>query len=140
MKFFITHFFILVSYSLFAQELIESEDNLIKTSIYFGGGSFYIDDLQKEELSLFLREIKDINTYEIVIFSHTDNIGGRKYNEWLSMMRSEAVIDQLIINGIPREVTEIRDFGQSNPLYTNQSVGGRMMNRRVDIILVPITF
>ena len=127
MKNFITSFLFLLSTHLVAQKSAIESDDLIKKSIYFGGGSYYIDDLQKEELSIFLTNVEDINTYEIVVFSHTDNIGGKEYNEWLSMMRSEAVIDQLIINGIPREMTEIRDFGQSNPLYTNQSMGGRMM-------------
>lgn len=140
MKFFIAPFLFLIPSLLYSQESDQVEDNLIRKSIFFGGGSYFIDDFQKEELSLFLNDIEDIKTYEIVIFSHTDNIGGKEYNEWLSMMRSEAVIDQLIINGIPRNLTEIRDFGQANPLYTNQSTGGRMMNRRVDIILVPITF
>lgn len=140
MKIFITPFFIIISHLLYAQEEILSEDEIIKKSIYFGGGSFFIDDEQKEELSIFLREIQNINTYEVIIFSHTDNIGGIEYNKWLSMMRREAVIDQLIINGIPKEVPKVRDFGQSNPLYTNRSVGGRMMNRRVDVILVPIVF
>jgi len=56
-------------------------------SIYFGGGSYSIDSLQLEDLYNFIDSIPDINFYSISIHSHTDNIGGVQYNEWLSKMR-----------------------------------------------------
>ena len=118
----------------------QETDKLIRKSIYFGGGSYYIDELQKDELRNFLSDFESFDNYEIVIFSHTDNIGGKEYNEWLSMMRSHAVVYELIQHGIPDDIIEKKDFGQENPLYTNQSWDGRLMNRRVDVILVPLAF
>lgn len=115
-------------------------DSLIRQSIYFGGGSYYIDDGQIQEMSDFIDKVGNLENYEIVIFSHTDNIGGKEYNEWLAKMRSEAVLHQLKLKGIPEEMMEIKDLGQDNPLYTNRSFQGRRMNRRVDVILTPIVF
>ncbi len=105
-------------------------------SIYFGGGSFYVDYEQTEKLQVFLDSVPNIHNYIITVHSHTDNIGGAEYNEWLSEMRSESVIELLIENEkIFRETIETRDFGLFNPVYDNSTWRGRRMNRRVDIIL-----
>lgn len=138
MKYFIILFYTFWSYSLSAQENATNE--LIKQSIYFGGGSYYIDELQQEELKTFIEGIENLEIFEIVIFSHTDNIGGKEFNEWLSQMRSEAVLYELLQIGVPEELMEIKDYGLTNPLYTNTTSSGRIMNRRVDVILVPIVF
>ncbi len=87
-----------------------------------------------------MESVEDIRNYEVILFSHTDPIGGKEYNEWLSMKRSQAVYDQLILMDIPEELIKIRDFGLTNPLYTNQTYNGRQLNRRVDVILWPVVF
>lgn len=107
-------------------------------SIYFGGGSYYVDELQLEELYQFMDSIENIFLYHITVHSHTDNIGGAAYNEWLSEQRSEAVIEKLLNRAIPEELIQKRDFGQFNPVYDNNSWLGRLKNRRVDIIFWPV--
>ena len=107
-------------------------------SIYFGGGSYYVDYQQIIELQEFLNSIPHIETYYITVHSHTDNIGGVDYNNWLSQMRSASVVDQLILNEIKSEMIEIKDFGLHNPVYDNSTWEGRIRNRRVDIILHPL--
>lgn len=107
-------------------------------SIYFGGGSYYVDELQLEELYQFMDSIENIFQYHITIHSHTDNIGGAAYNEWLSEQRSQAVIEKLINRAIPEELIQRRDFGQFNPIYDNNTWLGRLKNRRVDIIFWPM--
>lgn len=67
--------------------------------------------------------------------SHTDNIGGKEYNEWLSEMRSDSVVEELLtFEGIKNTAIEIKDFGLFNPVYDNSTFEGRRMNRRVDVI------
>ncbi|MCA6078862.1 OmpA family protein [Fulvivirga sedimenti] len=132
-------FIILIIFSsgpLFSQQ----DESLIRKSIYFGGGSYYIDPYQILELRKFMESVEDIRNYEVILFSHTDPIGGKEYNEWLSQKRSEAVYNQLLNMQIPEELIKIRDFGRDNPLYTNNSGRGRQMNRRVDVILWPVVF
>ncbi|QSE96416.1 OmpA family protein [Fulvivirga lutea] len=131
--------FLFINFAFCIALAAQGQDSLIRKSIYFGGGSYYIDEYQGDEIIDFLNSIDDLTKYEIVLFSHTDNIGGKQYNEWLSHMRSEAVKYELIQFGIREEEIDIRAFGQDNPLYSNKSSDGRVMNRRVDIILVPIT-
>lgn len=79
-----------------------------------------------------------LENVQISIWSHTDNIGGAEYNQWLSERRSRAVLRELVKNHIPSEVVQIKDNGQVNPLYDNDSGRGRMANRRVDITISPL--
>jgi len=125
---------LLLPFLSYSQE--EDKGYLIR-SIYFGGGSNYIDENQLNELYHFIDSIPNVETYSISIHSHTDNIGGKEYNEWLSGKRSEMVINKLIEKGIFQELIEQKDFGQLNPIYDNQTYLGRLKNRRVDIIFWP---
>jgi len=123
-----------VSLPLWAQEQL-------RKSIYFDGGSYYIDQYQARELSRWIDSIPNLlDKYQIQLISHTDPIGGKQFNEWLSQMRSGAVYDLLIEKNIPQELISIRDWGLENPVYSNDTWEGRIMNRRVDVILHPVLF
>lgn len=107
-------------------------------SIYFGGGSYYIDPLQTEALYDWLEGIPGLEEHEISIHGHTDDIGGREYNQMLSEYRSRTALQRLLDKGLPREQIFLRDFGELNPLFDNNTWEGRRKNRRVDIIVRPL--
>jgi outer membrane protein OmpA-like peptidoglycan-associated protein len=109
-------------------------------NVFFGGGSYYIDNEQISELNDFVKNIKNIEYYDVIIISHTDNIGGKEYNQWLSDMRSRSVIQQLKRMGVLSESIKYRSDGLENPTFKNDTNLGRMRNRRVDIIFTPIVF
>ena len=113
------------------------EPSMIK-SIYFGGGSYYINPHQVEELRSFIDKFPNIQNYTITVHSHTDNIGSDEYNQMLSEMRSYMSIQNLLKLDVPRDIISIQDFGEYNPIYNNGTLEGRLKNRRVDIILWPI--
>lgn len=118
-----------------------SQHEEIRKSIYFDGGSWYIDDFQAAELTNWIDSIPNLlDKYEIQLISHTDPIGGKEYNEWLSEMRSSAVFKLLLDQNIPEKKISIKDWGLDNPVYENDSWRGRIMNRRVDVIIHPIVF
>lgn len=135
----ITCFISLNASSQAAEDNLDPDQPLIK-SIFFGGGSFYVDPEQSESLQDFLNGIPNIDMYTITIHSHTDNIGGAEYNNWLSNMRSESVAYELIMQLIPSNNIRINDFGQDKPIFDNRTYKGRLLNRRVDIILEMIVF
>lgn len=112
----------------------------IRMSIYFGGGSYDIDSLQIDELFHWLDSIPSLEKYEIHLISHTDPIGGKQYNEWLSQMRSDAVRQLLLQKEVPEHKISVKDWGLDNAVYSNRSRQGMRMNRRVDVILYPIVF
>ena len=107
-------------------------------SIFFGGGSYYIDEQQVKELYEFIDEIPDIENMEILIQSHTDNIGSIEYNQWLSQMRSQSTFQKLLEKGLKSEMMLIEDFGEQNPYFDNATWEGKLNNRRVDVIIRPL--
>ena len=118
-----------------------SQQDEIRKSIYFGGGSYFIDDYQAQDLLNWLDSIPNLlEKYEIHLISHTDPIGGKQYNEWLSEMRSGAVEQLLLQRNIPEHKISVKDWGLENPVYRNDSRRGMSMNRRVDVILYPLIF
>ncbi|HYG20432.1 MAG TPA: OmpA family protein [Ohtaekwangia sp.] len=119
----------------------QQQEDEIRKSIFFGGGSYDIDEFQISELYDWLDSIPDLlDKYQIHLISHTDPIGGKQYNEWLSKMRSEAVHGILLDKDIPEHKITIKNWGLENPVYSNRSWQGMQMNRRVDVILYPIVF
>ncbi len=113
----------------------------LRKSIYFGGGSYEIDDDQMNMLSDWLDSIPNLlDKYQIQLISHTDPVGGREFNEWLSKMRSESVYQILRQKDIPEQFITVKDWAFDNPVYTNRNFRGMMMNRRVDVILYPLVY
>jgi len=133
--------------SLFSIALGQSESTQLYTqdgtpykikSVFFGGGSYGVATAQIEEIKEFL-ETEVLANYEIHIHSHTDNIGSKRYNQYLSSMRSETVfqiVEQLVV---PANQVFIKDHGLANPEFDNQTYEGRAKNRRVDIVLWPLS-
>jgi len=131
-------------YQLLAQEtespIIIDPNKMQLKSIYFGGGSAEIDQKQEEALKEFIYAVENINRYEVLINSFTDNIGSRAYNQWLSQQRSAAVL--AILGELELEIDLIlkADFGEDDPVFNNNTREGKFKNRRVDVILRPLTF
>jgi outer membrane protein OmpA-like peptidoglycan-associated protein len=119
----------------------QQKDDEIRKSIFFGGGSYLITEDQVHELYHWLDSVPNLlEKYDIHLISHTDPIGGKEYNEWLSKMRSGAVQGLLLQRAIPEHKITIKDWGLENAVYRNDSYEGMVMNRRVDVILYPIVF
>ena len=119
----------------------QQKQDEIRKSIFFGGGSYLINEEQVGELYHWLDSIPNLmEKYDIHLISHTDPIGGKDYNEWLSRMRSGAVQGLLMQRSIPEHKITIKDWGLDNPVYSNTTYRGMEMNRRVDVILYPIIF
>ncbi len=138
MKFPITLFLVLI---LSSASYAQGEQEELRRSIYFGGGSYDIDEYQMSMLSDWLDSIPNLlDKYQIQLISHTDPVGGKEFNEWLSKMRSLSVYEILIEKDIPERFISIKDWDFENPVYSNQSRRGMWMNRRVDVILYPFVF
>jgi len=97
--------FILI-FSCAASTVCAQQKDEIRKSIFFGGGSYEIDEFQGTELYQWLDSVPDLlEKYNIQLISHTDPIGGKEFNEWLSKMRSEAVQYLLIQKDILNQNT-----------------------------------
>lgn len=83
--------------------------------------------------------LKEYNKTIIEVMGHTDSTGSDAYNLLLSRRRAEAVGNRLISEGISpiRVLTE--GFGEQYPVASNDTPEGRLLNRRVELRLSPLT-
>jgi outer membrane protein OmpA-like peptidoglycan-associated protein len=67
------------------------------------------------------------------IGGHTDAVGTKEYNKYLSLKRAQAVKDYLVKKGINTRRIKTVGHGKSKPLASNDDErGGRELNRRVE--------
>ena len=75
----------------------------------------------------------------VEIIGHADSQGPEASNQTLSERRAQSVQAYLSNQGVrPVRLASI-GFGETRPIATNETAEGRARNRRVEIILTPIT-
>lgn len=87
-----------------------------------------------DRLAQFLRKHPDRS---VAIEGFTDSEGPQSANERLSERRAQAVKFALVQKGIEPSRIEARGYGASFPVASNETEGGRSLNRRVEIVLSP---
>ena len=75
---------------------------------------------------------------ELVIVGHTDSTGSDAYNQALSERRASSVENYLLARNVIPQRLSAYGKGESQPLASNQTVEGRLINRRVEIYVVPL--
>ena len=71
----------------------------------------------------------------VLIEGFADSTGAANYNQGLSERRASAVRTALLEMGVARERIDMRGYGESFPVATNDSAASRQLNRRVEIVL-----
>ena len=89
-----------------------------------------IEDL--DELARFMAKYPDRN---VVIEGHTDSVGSQEFNVGLSERRAASVRTYLMRQGVDVSRIQTQGMGESAPIASNDSAGGRQQNRRVEIIV-----
>lgn len=75
----------------------------------------------------------------IDVNGHTDSTGRLEYNLDLSNDRARSVADYLATQGVESERIFTQGFGPHYPVADNTTTSGRQMNRRVELVLKPLT-
>lgn len=73
------------------------------------------------------------------IIGHADSDGSDSYNQQLSERRAFAVRDYLASQGVQTVRMAASGRGESQPLVANDSPANKAKNRRVQIVLTPVT-
>lgn len=84
---------------------------------------------------------KVLNTYgktELSISGHTDSVGSDAANQTLSEHRAQAVVDYLLTRQVAQQRLTAYGRGESQPRGDNKTESGRALNRRVEILIVPV--
>ncbi|MCB9198122.1 MAG: OmpA family protein [Flavobacteriales bacterium] len=110
-----------------------------KMSLYgilFDTGSDILKPDSKKEISLIADYLKKHPEKKIYIVGHTDNSGDLSKNQVLSEKRAQAVIKVLTTEyGIDLSRLTGIGVGPSCPVGKNTTENGRLLNRRVEIVL-----
>jgi outer membrane protein OmpA-like peptidoglycan-associated protein len=114
---------------------------LIPTKVLFETDSARISDEWQEELSQLATFIHNEKPARVVVEGHADATGTESHNMRLSERRARAVVDYMVErHGIERSVFDIKAYGESAPIASNQSPEGRQENRRASVtVLVEVT-
>ncbi|MCW8196676.1 OmpA family protein [Proteobacteria bacterium 005FR1] len=85
-----------------------------------------------QRLASFLEENPD---RQILVEGYTDAVGSDEFNMQLSRERAEAVRQQLVTAGVDPERIEVKAHGENYPIASNDTVAGRQLNRRVEVVI-----
>jgi outer membrane protein OmpA-like peptidoglycan-associated protein len=81
----------------------------------------------------------DALSWTLSIEGHTDNVGGKEYNQTLSENRANSVKKYLVDKGVKAERVTAKGFGLDKPIDTNDTPEGRSKNRRVEFLITKPT-
>ncbi|MCS4244863.1 MULTISPECIES: OmpA family protein [Rhizobium/Agrobacterium group] len=83
-------------------------------------------------LNKFNRTLIDIN-------GHTDSTGSLAHNQGLSERRAASVANYIGARGVDQRRISTLGYGPSQPVASNASPEGRAQNRRVEVLISPLT-
>jgi outer membrane protein OmpA-like peptidoglycan-associated protein len=74
----------------------------------------------------------------LTVVGHTDNVGANDYNQKLSERRAHSVAQYLSGRRVDPIRLAVSGRGETQPVASNNSEGGRQANRRVEIYVEPV--
>lgn len=102
-------------------------------NIYFDFGTARLKKESDPELNKLLKVLEENPQYIIELSGHTDNIGGKDFNDWLSKRRAQSVVNYMIGKGQSEGRFLVEGYGEAQPLASNDDeIMGRELNRRVE--------
>ena len=107
--------------------------NLGEDSFLFDFNEDTLRPENRELLSRIAGVLLASHGYRLQVYGHTDDQGPAAYNQGLSERRAQSVTTYLIEAGVPRELIDVRGFGESSPRAKAANSQSRQKNRRVEI-------
>jgi outer membrane protein OmpA-like peptidoglycan-associated protein len=119
---------LLASISLNAQDCIIAKELNVN---FLNDSTKYVDEEKEmKKINEFSEFIKETDLY-VLIEGHTNNQSSAAYNFDLSQRRAVKVLETLKKTGIDPKHIRAMGFGETTPLYSNQTEQGLKANRRV---------
>jgi OOP family OmpA-OmpF porin len=106
--------------------------------VYFPNVNFDFDkrtlnQLGRGRVQQIASMLNESPSLKVVLQGHTDNKGGEKYNEKLGLDRAESVRAELVSQGVSAERLSTVTFGETQPVYADDTDWARAVNRRVEV-------
>ena len=108
---------------------------LVINDLLFVSGGANLQAESQRRLEPLVQYLIGNSKREIIIEGHTDSMGEAETNKRLSLLRANAVKEFLVMRSILPTRIETRGFGAEVPVATNTTNAGRILNRRVEIVI-----
>jgi outer membrane protein OmpA-like peptidoglycan-associated protein len=114
----------------------EAQALLTLDRIFFDQSSSNLRPESLEQLTQLADLLKQFPTLKVKITGHTDRVGDRKMNLFLSDNRAGEVFNYLIDKGIDATRMRFQGYGHSRPAAPSDTEENRQKNRRVEVWVV----
>ncbi|MCX7728145.1 MAG: OmpA family protein [Bacteroidia bacterium] len=114
------------------KENLQAGDKIVLKNIYFDEGKSYLLPESYQELNKVAKYLMQHPNWIVQINGHSDNTGSKRKNMKLSEERAKAVFMYLIEKGVQNKMY-FKGFGDTMPIGNNNTIEGRIKNRRVEI-------
>jgi outer membrane protein OmpA-like peptidoglycan-associated protein len=105
--------------------------------VYFGFNEYMLSKEQMKYLQdNVISRLKENEKLVISLEGHADNIGSERANQRISQLRISNVLYHLEIRGFDESRAQMRAYGDSKPIASNDTDDGRSKNKRVEIRIV----
>ena len=105
------------------------------SGILFDVNKANLKEYCRSELTKLATILNKYNDTNILLAGHTDSTGSDGYNLELSRRRAQSVADYLVIQNVNAQRFTVSGYGESDPVATNDTEGGRAQNRRVEVAI-----
>jgi outer membrane protein OmpA-like peptidoglycan-associated protein len=123
------------------QDRVERDGETLRVSlasdVLFDSGSAKLRPGAQDKLSHVAEVLQRYPRTRVEIVGHTDSRGSEASNQSLSEHRAAAVKDVLVRDGVDASRITTRGAGELRPVSTNDTLEGRAMNRRVEMVVQP---
>ncbi|WP_258104552.1 OmpA family protein [Marinoscillum sp. MHG1-6] len=117
-------------------EPIKKGTKVVLNNIFFESGKATLKPISYVELNKAVTLLEENATMVIEIGGHTDNVGSDELNLKLSEQRAKAVVDYMVLAGVPAERLKYKGYGETTPIADNSTAEGKAKNRRTEFEIV----
>jgi outer membrane protein OmpA-like peptidoglycan-associated protein len=108
-------------------------DFQLAADVLFAFDSAELTPRAGDELAGVAEALRAAGAREAEVVGHTDDVGETAYNQRLSQARAESVRSALAAELGPGVALRATGRGESAPIASNETDGGRALNRRVEV-------
>lgn len=116
-----------------APRVVMEEAAPLSEVVNFDHDSANLTASAKAQLDDFARQLSAYPDAQLELSAHADSTGPDSYNQQLSQRRAQSVVQYLQGHGINASAIATSANGESSPIQSNATEGGRYENRRVEL-------
>lgn len=124
------------TYSIEKNQVLENDKVYSLKNVLFDFDKHHLLESSINELDQIYNYLNTHKRLQIEIYGHTDDVGSKKRNDELSMLRAKEVAMYLISKGLRGERITATGYGNTFPVVLNTTEEGRALNRRVEFKLI----